>query len=124
MNQIKLLLLLAVLIGLAACHKDELVEPIPQDIENVTPSEEFSWSTGEVVTFRLFGLPSKMAYSSTLTLRTPDGKELLSRLHNISDDFTMELTVPSIYQSLEMEYGKLKKVIPILNSQAEYSFVP
>ena len=124
MNQIKLLLLLAVMIGLAACQKDELVMPIPQDIENVSTSEEFSWSTGDIVTFRLEGLPSKVAYASTLTLTTPDGKILFTRLHSIQEDFSIELTVPSIHQNLEMTYGKMKKSLLIVNAVAEYSFIP
>ncbi len=123
-----LILLFGLTVVLTGCKKNA-VEPQPpaqnpQTLNDLKAPDSFNWSTASTVEVKITGLPTVLPVKNTLKISLSDGRLLLSRLHTMSEDLSVKVTVPSTEKKLSLKYGTLTQSVDIMNGQALFSFIP
>lgn len=113
---------------LTGCKKST-IEPQPpaqnpQTLSDLKAPDSFNWSTASTVEVKITGLPTVLPVKNTLKISLSDGRVLLSRLHTMSEDLSVKVTVPSTEKKLTLRYGTLNQNVDILSGQALFSFIP
>ncbi len=120
--------ILGATIILNSCKKSEVdpmpPAPVPTTLNELKAPDSFNWSTAQTVELMITGLPTVIPVKNTLIISRPDGQILFSRLHTMSEDLTVKITVPSIDKKLVIKYGTVSYTADILNNQAKFSFIP
>lgn len=130
MNSIRtfLILLFGLTVVLTGCKKNA-VEPQPsaqnpQTLNDLKAPDSFNWSTASTVEVKITGLPTVLPVKNTLKISLSDGQVLFSRLHTMSEDLSVKVTVPSTEKKLTLRYGALTQSVDIISGQALFSFIP
>jgi hypothetical protein len=128
MKTIKLIFLISAISGMlfTSCKKSEVIAPDQpsKTLNDLKASDSFNWSTGISVALKITGLPTVVPVKSTLTVSLTNGTSLFSRLHQMDEDLTINLTVPSTEKELILQYGSVSYPVAISNNQAIFSFIP
>ncbi|KAF0198354.1 MAG: Uncharacterized protein FD166_1407 [Bacteroidetes bacterium] len=124
----KLFFLLAVALFFTGCQKypdfpDEDTD-VPASIEELNVSDSFSWNTGTSVKLIIQGLPTIVPIRSTLKISLPDSSVIYNRMHSMSDNLTVDLTIPVNISSLILSYGSQKEVLTVNQGEVSFSFFP
>ncbi len=109
------------------CKKSEVTAPLPQTptaLNDLKASDTFSWSTGQTVEIKIKGLPTVIPVKNTLKINLLNGTTLFVRLHQMSQDVTFKLVVPSTEKKLNLVYGTMSNIVEITNGVVEFSFIP
>jgi len=96
----------------------------PKTLQDLNAPASFHWSTEMTVTLKITGLPTVVPVKSTLTVGLPNGTTLFSRLHQMDQNLTIDLSVPSTENQLILKYGSVQYPVSIVNNQASFSFIP
>jgi hypothetical protein len=124
----KLFFLLAGTLLFTSCAKDLDFPDIKTDasvsIDELKVSDTFSWNTATSVNFSIEGLPGSVPVSSTLKICLPDGSVVYNRMHLMSNNLTVDLTIPSDVTTLVLTYGSIREELKVLNGKVAYSFIP
>ena len=130
MKTINLIFLAVAITGVffTGCKKSENTTPLqpqlPKTLNDLKAADSFNWSTGTSVDFTITGLPTVVPVKSTLTIGRTDGTVLFTRLHLMSEDLALSLTLPSTDKELILQYGTVTYHVPILSQMASFSFIP
>jgi hypothetical protein len=127
MKTLKTLILIFALTGIfiTGCKKSEVVTPEPATtLNDLKASPTFGWSTGTLVELKITGLPTIVPVKSTLSISRTNGETLFSSLHQMDQNLTINLTVPSTEKELTLKYGSVSYPVAIVNHQAVFSFIP
>jgi hypothetical protein len=96
----------------------------PETLNDLKASETFSWSTGQIVVINIKGLPTVIPIKNTLKIKVSNGTTLFNRFHQMDQDLTFKLVVPSTEKKLTLVYGTVNYPIEIVNGVVEFSFIP
>jgi hypothetical protein len=99
------ILIIGVVLLFSGCKKSEVEEPLPQTPETLNDlkaSETFSWSTGQIVVINIKGLPTVIPIKNTLKIKVSNGTTLFNRFHQMDQDLTFKLVVPSTEKKLTL----------------------
>jgi len=125
---IKLFFLLAVALFFTGCQKypdfPDVDTDVPASIDELNVSDSFSWNTGTSVKLNIQGLPTIIPIRSTLKISLPDSSVIYNRMHSMSDNLTVDLTIPVTISSLILSYGSQKEVLTVNQGEVSFSFVP
>jgi hypothetical protein len=128
MKTISLLFLVAAISGVffTGCKKieNEYPLPLPKTLNDLKVADSFNWSSGTAVELTITGLPTVVPVKSTLAVGRTDGTVLFTRLHVMSENLTLSLTVPSTDTELILQYGTVTYHVPIQSQMASFSFIP
>ncbi|MEI7725372.1 MAG: hypothetical protein WCK09_09725 [Bacteroidota bacterium] len=127
MKTLKTFILIFALTGIlvTGCKKSEVVTPEPaKTLNDLKASPTFGWSTGSPVELKITGIPTIVPIKSTLTISRTSGETLFSSLHQMDQNLTIKLTVPSTEKELTLKYGSVSYPVAIVNHQAGFSFIP
>ena len=127
MKTLNAIILISALTGIlfTGCKKSEVVTPEPATtLNDLKASPTFGWSTGNPVEFNITGLPTIVPVKSTLTISRTNGETLFSSMHQMDQNLTISLTVPSTEKELTLKYGSVSYPVAIINHQAVFSFIP
>jgi hypothetical protein len=127
-TRISLILVFGLTVLLSGCKKNT-VEPQPpaqnpQTLNDLKAPDSFNWSTGSTVEVKITGLPTVLPVKNTLKISLNDGRVIFSRLHTMSEDLSVKITVPSTENKLILKYGTLTQSADIMSGQALFSFIP
>jgi hypothetical protein len=125
-NQLILMILVMSSVLYTGCKKNSEV-PTPSKPSNLTElqiSSTFSWSTGIPITVSIQGLPTIIPVKSTLSISLKDGSVLYSALHEMDRNLTISMVIPSTENGLVLKYGSVSYQVPVVNSNASFSFIP
>ncbi len=116
-------------IMITSCKKSEITEPAPVPVKPTTLSDmkapdSFNWSTGQVVTVKITGLPTVIPVKNTLSVSLTNGTKLFSRMHQMDQDLAIKVRIPAVEKQLLLNYGSTTKTIDIEDGIAQYSFIP
>ena len=92
-------------------------------IYSINVPNSFNWNISHQIDFNVIGLTSVSRVSRTLTVKTDDGKLLLSNTLKITDNFSAKIIVPLETTLLVVEYGTILKNIPISNNKATFDYL-
>jgi hypothetical protein len=124
----KLFFLLAVALFFTGCEKypdsTDVDTDVPASIDKLNVSESFTWSTGNTVQLTIQGLPTIVPVRSTLQVRLPDSSLVYNRMHMMSDNLTVNLTIPANINTLNLSYGSQENVLIVKDGKVSFSFVP
>lgn len=114
---------------ITSCKKSETAQPDPVAVKPATLSDmkapdSFNWSTGQVVTVKITGLPTVITVKNVLSISLANGTELLSRMYQMDQDITVKVRVPAVEKQLLLSYGARKETIEIKDGIAQFSFIP
>ena len=130
MNIIKTSFILAfgLTVILTGCKKNT-IEPQPpsqnpQTLSDLKAPDSFNWSTASTTEVKITGLPTIVPVKNTLKISLSDGKVLFSRLHTMSEDLSVKVTIPATEKKLFLSYGTHTQDVDIMNGQALFSFIP
>ena len=123
------LILISLILSAAAytgCKKntDNPTPSKPSNLTELKASSTFTWSTGTPVTVSIQGLPTVIPVKSTLSISLKDGSVLYSDLHEMTQDLTLSLVIPSTENGLVLKYGSISYQVPVVNNNALFSFIP
>jgi hypothetical protein len=128
MKKTTLFLLSAAIIGtlLTSCSKvdDGDTNNNGISLNDITVSDSFSWSTAAKVDLAITGLPTIVPVKSTLTITLKNGSVLFKQLHQMDQNLTVRLTVPTTEKELVLQYGSTTYTVAIAGKQAAFSFIP
>lgn len=124
----KLFFLLAGTLLFTSCAKDldfpDIKTDAPVSIDKLNVSDSFDWNTATTVKFSIEGLPGSVSVRSSLKISLPDGSAIYNSMHLMSDNLSVDLTIPSDVTSLVLTYGSVKEELKVLNGKVSYSFIP
>ncbi|MDD2962373.1 MAG: hypothetical protein PHQ65_01160 [Bacteroidales bacterium] len=122
------ILSLILIVLFTSCRKDETATPdqpaTPTNISDLKAPSGFSWSTSQSVTIEVTGLKSNIPFVRTLSFIAADGTIVFQQTHNINDDLTAVISIPSEVSQLRMKFGQLSTDLPVVNGKLTYSFIP
>lgn len=131
MKALRPIILLAGLavIMITSCKKSEIPEPAPAPVQPTTLSDmkapdSFNWSTGQVVTVKITGLPTVIPVKNVLSVSLLDGTRLFSRMHQMDQELTIKVQIPALEKKLLLSYGAAMETIDIKDGIAQFSFIP
>ncbi|MCD6661336.1 MAG: hypothetical protein LT105_14335 [Lentimicrobium sp.] len=123
-----LFLLLAGILLFTSCAKDldlpDTETDVPVSIDELNVSDSFSWNTAATVKLKIQGLPTIIPIRSSLKISLPDGSVVFNRMHLMSENLTINLTIPSNFNTLILSFGDLKEELKVNNGEANFSFIP
>lgn len=95
-------------------------------MEDLSVSEDFTWSTVRNVAVEIIGLPSpKNVKPVTNTLILSDGvNTYYTGLHAINENHKMVLSVPSDINVIKLKFGSIERVAEIKNNIVSLSMIP
>ncbi len=108
---------------LTSCDKSDTPDTTAT-LATLQADNAFSWTTGISVEMKITGLPTVLPVSSTLTIALENGSVLFTRLHQMDQDMTLNLIVPSNEKKLVLKFGSVSYPVNILSNQAAFSFIP
>ena len=124
----KLFFLLAGTLLFTSCAKDldfpDIKTDAPVSIDKLEVSDSFDWNTATTVKFDIEGLPGSVSVRSSLKISLPDGSAIYNSMHLMSDNLSVDLTIPSDVTSLVLTYGSIREELKVLNGEVAYSFIP
>ncbi|UJP63722.1 hypothetical protein [Mongoliitalea daihaiensis] len=119
--------LLSFLIGLAAfaCIPEETNSPQNPVVNNpleISAPVGFTWTTTRSISVTLdkIFLPSSLV--RTLVLKDGDGTQLFKGSHDLTQDFSLTVTVPNHVNKLVMEIGEVLLEKSITGSSMAFTF--
>ena len=128
MKKLKLFILVSAISGVlfTSCEKilDDTSNATPSKLSELKVSDDFNWSTGNTIQLTITGLPTEVPVQSTLTISMTNGTTLFSEFHQMDQDLTLSITLPSSEKELVLKYGSLNQTVTILNNKADFSFIP
>jgi len=126
MKTLRLLPFLATMMLLNSCSKDltDSVQKLPASLSELKAASTFSWTTGKTIEVTITGLPVSNPVYSTLSLSLHDGSSLYQSMHNIDNDVTIQVVVPSVEKSIKIRFGSNEYELPIEGEKASFSFIP
>jgi hypothetical protein len=125
-NQIlKITIALSLVLGLTSCMKDVIPAPAAnaaKTTSEVKASKDFKWNTTNSINVSFKGVRNDVRVAILMVIAT-DGSILFKKLQKANEDYSIQLTVPSQYEKLSIQFDgenrtfdtKLGKVEMILN---------
>lgn len=97
-----------------------------EDMDHLYVSSEFSWSTAQLVTVNITGLPAMKNISLTkYTLIIYDNDEVYYKgLHGMDENLQLSLSISAEVKNLKLKLGGLVLESEIKDKQAYFSFIP
>jgi len=108
---------------LTSCEKSDTPDT-SATLTTLQAQNDFTWTTGNAVELKITGLPTVIPVSSTLTIALENGTVLFTRLHQMDQNMTLNLVVPSNEKKLVLKFGSTSHPVDILSNQAAFSFIP
>lgn len=121
-NGIAGLLLLAML---PSCLPESIEDPIQNDDDTTTlvASPTFEWSTTNSVEVKVDGLTVPVDIRRRLTLKTSAGDVFYANSHSISENLTLQFSLPNHIEQIKMVYGSLEKTQDIQNQKVVFDYI-
>lgn len=125
MRKVTILMILTV-VFLLGCKKEDSISPVetPTTLADLKAADSFSWSTGKPIVLKITGLPTQILVKSTLTVSLANGSVLFSSLHQMNENLSLNLVVPSTEVKLVLKYGSQSYDVPVIDQKASFSFIP
>lgn len=110
----------------SGCKKntDDPTPSKPSNLTELNASSTFTWSTGTPITVSIQGLQTVIPVKSTLSISLKDGSVLYSALHEMDQNITLSLVIPSTENELVLKYGSISYQLQVVNNNASFSFIP
>jgi len=124
MNRRTLIVFLVPLLFLTSCFKDEIIPPSVTQLEDISVSDHFDWSTGKTVELDIVGLPTTISVTATLSVSLSDGSEIYKGNHAMNHNLSLRLSIPGNEETIKVRYGTMNYTLPIVSGKATLSFIP
>lgn len=119
-NGIAGLILLAML---PSCLPESIEEPMLDDNTiTLAASPTFEWSTTNSVEVKVNGLTLPVDIRRRLTLKTSAGDIFYANSHSISENLTLQFSLPNHIEQIQMVYGSLEKAQDIQNQKVVFDY--
>jgi hypothetical protein len=118
---------LATFVGLSSCKK-EFDTTTPQkkvtNINDLNPSQSFDWSTTKHVTLNVTGQPVPVSIKRLLVVKDADGTVYFNYYHKMSDNLSINFSLPAHVTKVKVEYGSIVKDADIQGNIIKFKFSP
>jgi len=127
-NKIQILGLLWVAISFSACLKlpnpTEEKPTSPIKFGEIKTDPSFNWGTTREVMVDVVGLNTKTPISNTFKVSTTDKASYFYQgKHAMSENFSFKITIPTMLDSVLMEFGSIEKSYSINNSKITLDYI-
>ncbi len=127
MKNFFLLTLFALFGLLSSCKKDSNNDTPAKSASNInelSPSASFDWSTTQQVTLDVTGQPVPVEIKHLLKVKDQNGVLLFSIYHKMSNNLNIKFEIPADVKKVAVEYGKITKNVDVVAKTIKFKFAP